>query len=491
MSFDSSKGRSGAMQEMDRSKQLVGILEKTSTKAAAAEEDQNENPGDLSVSECAINAASNGLSTSLASAELAGMGSELRDHQIEGIVADSSNYVSDSFGNSQIEVPDDSEDSRLADGHNEQYFPGSIVLSEGGSLEDSLKIDRLSSPAEFVPDVELGTGCLVDRLKEELYLSNFMKDIFQVQLSEQSALLKEFDDQRHHLVSEISILKASLHAALESNGCLAEELADCRYKLEAVDAMKEDLQNEVTAAKIQADEFSATVNELQLNLERSQGELSKLLIELSEAKCLVATLEEENQKLNGIIASETDERKKLVDDRESSLHENLKLLTELAVCKTLVADLQVENDKLHGDVSSLTDEKKKPVEDKESCLHELEVLSSELGESKTLVAVQGMENSYLKETVALMTGEKKRLEEEKESLTRENREVYKELDACKVLMVALQADNANLSGTLSLVTEEKKKLEEEEEYIVHENNRLSSELLSSRAVSYPHLDLLI
>lgn len=478
------------MQEMDRSKQLVGILEKTSTKAAAAEEDQNENPGDLSVSECAINAASNGLSTSLASAELAGMGSELRDHQIEGIVADSSNYVSDSFGNSQIEVPDDSEDSRLADGHNEQYFPGSIVLSEGGSLEDSLKIDRLSSPAEFVPDVELGTGCLVDRLKEELYLSNFMKDIFQVQLSEQSALLKEFDDQRHHLVSEISILKASLHAALESNGCLAEELADCRYKLEAVDAMKEDLQNEVTAAKIQADEFSATVNELQLNLERSQGELSKLLIELSEAKCLVATLEEENQKLNGIIASETDERKKLVDDRESSLHENLKLLTELAVCKTLVADLQVENDKLHGDVSSLTDEKKKPVEDKESCLHELEVLSSELGESKTLVAVQGMENSYLKETVALMTGEKKRLEEEKESLTRENREVYKELDDCKVLMVALQADNANLSGSLSLVTEEKKKLEEEEEYIVHENNRLSSELLVlQEQLASKHVDM--
>lgn len=284
---------------------------------------------------------------------------------------------------------------------------------------------------EPVSNSELGTcnsivmddefSDLLERLKEELFLTYFIKDIFQLQLSQQSELQVEFDHERHQLVDEMSLLSASLSELSERNQHLTEELAHCRYELEAATSGRVELENQLNAAKVEVGDLSARAYELQNSLERSEGDLLSLSSELDDFKNLMATLKVENENLSETIISVTEERKRC-------LEENEKLSADLSDCRTVITALQFESSNLTENLSSVTEDRKK-------------------------------------------------LEEEKEHLCGENGKLSTELADCKDLISALRIEIDNLKGSLALVTEEREKLEGDNKFSSLENERLSSELL--------------
>lgn len=303
-----------------------------------------------------------------------------------------------------------------------------MELIKGLSEEDYRFLLKSREP---VSNVELGNNNssildlvfsdMLERLKDELFLTNFTKDILQVQLAQQSELQVEFDHHRQQLVEEMLLLNASLNEVHEKNQLLTKELADCRSELRVVANERLELRNQLHAAKTDVGDLSARVCELQNDLDRSEGDLLSLSSELADFKNLVSTLHMENDGLNGTINSVTEERKRC-------LEENDKLSTDLADCRSVVAALQIESSNLNGSLSSVTVEKRK-------------------------------------------------LEEEKEHLFSENGNLLMELAECKDMVSALQMENANIAASLALVTEERQKLEDDKKYSVLENERLSSELL--------------
>ncbi|KAI9192366.1 hypothetical protein LWI28_021802 [Acer negundo] len=342
------------------------------------------------------------------------------------------------YGNDQKEgAQANAENKTVTEMHNQQYMPEDSLMTRGKAHEGSLETEMESSKGP-VSNAELGNSGLIlpdychpdlfERLKEELYLTNFGKDIFHLQLKEMSDMEMKFDHQQQRLVDEISLLRASLNEDQEKKEHLAEELAHCRSELQAAASKTGELENQVHSVKVEAHELSSRAHELQISLERSQRDSSNMSVELADCKGLVATLQVENEKLNGTLSSMTEDGKKLVEEKESCLHENEKLSLELADCKSIIASLQIENCNLSGTVTSVIEERKK-------------------------------------------------LEEEKESHTCEYARISGELTDCKGLASVLQVENANINHSLSLITEERKKIEEDKEYFIRENERLSNELL--------------
>ncbi|PPS05151.1 hypothetical protein GOBAR_AA15525 [Gossypium barbadense] len=386
---------------------------------------------------------------------------------------------------------------------------------ESVSLEIS-GTDNLSP--SYHPDI-------FEKLKEELYLTSFSKDIFYLKLSEQSDLHMESERHCHQLLDEISLLHSSINKVHETNACLGEELAQCRSELQISGSGREELQNELNTALLQTEEFSSRANELQSSLVRSQEDLSSLFSELSEYKNQVATLQADNVNLNRTVYSLTDERSTIAQEKESSLLENEKLLLELARYKDLVITSQADNVNLNRTVYSLTDERSTIAQEKESSLLENEKLLLELARYKDLVITSQVESEQLNMNLASLTEERKalvdekmlsleeneklrteladckslisalqvehsniinlaimseeriKLEEEKELLAQGKEKAALDLEECKDLLASLQLEKSKLNGELAFVTEERKKLEEDKDYFIHENERLASELL--------------
>ncbi|OMO90605.1 Prefoldin [Corchorus olitorius] len=311
---------------------------------------------------------------------------------------------------------------------------------------------------------------LFEKLKEELYLTVFMKDVFYLQLSEQSDLQVESDRHCHQLIDEISVLNSSLNEVRNRNACLEEELAQCRSELQVFASGREELQNQFHTALAQAEGFSTRANELQSSLVRSQEDLSSLLSELADYKNQVAALQVDNENLNGTLHVLTEERKTIVEEKESSLHENENLSMELARCKDSLVTLQEEIEQLSVTIASLTEEKKTFMDEKLLSLHENEKLQTELADCKAMFASLQVDHSDISKNLALLTEEKMKLEEEKEFLAHERKKADLVLEECQGLLVAMEVEKSNLNGNFALIMEEK-------EHFVHENQRLASELL--------------
>ncbi|XP_065635874.1 trans-Golgi network-localized SYP41-interacting protein 1 isoform X4 [Quercus suber] len=457
----------------------------TSMKETHCEAEQTGEPGEVSASDGTL--LSDGFSASVSTLQeadrISAVNPSMTNWQRQEIAPDSSygknsnmTFQSGDYGKGREEKVQTDLDSRTAaEGYNQQYMPDESFMPEGESLERPEKkmaslaggwtvspIADMSATSllqlaelirglneeefrfllksrESITKAELGTGSftfaeygftdLLERLKEELYLTYFTKDIFHLQLAEQSELQMGLDHQQCQLVDEISLLNASLNEVREKNQFLVEELAQCRSELQFVTTMREELQDQLCAAKAEVEEFSARACELQNSLERSEGDLLSRLTELADCKSLVAALQVENNNLEGTISSVNEERNKLVDEKEFLFRENGKMLIELADSKSLMAALQVESSSLNESLASVMEERKKLEEDKEHLSHEKEKQSVELAD-------------------------------------------------CKVLVAALQEENGNLSGSLALETQQRSKLEEEKEHLFLENERLNTELLA-------------
>ncbi|MBA0603978.1 hypothetical protein Godav_016672, partial [Gossypium davidsonii] len=317
---------------------------------------------------------------------------------------------------------------------------------------------------------------IFEKLKEELYLTSFSKDIFYLKLSEQSDLHMESERRCHQLLDEISLLHSSINKVHETNACVGEELAQCRSELQISGSGREELQNELNTALLQIEEFSSRANELQSSLVRSQEDLSSLFSELSEYKNQAATLQADNVNLNRTVYSLTDERSTLAQEKESSLLENEKLLLELARYKDLVITSQVESEQLNMNLALLTEERKVLVDEKMLSLQENEKLRTELADCKSLISTLQVEHSNII-NLAIMSEERIKLEEEEELLAQGKQKAALDLEECKDLLASLQLEKSKLNGELAFVTEERKKLEEDKDYFIHENESLASELL--------------
>ncbi|XP_059459662.1 trans-Golgi network-localized SYP41-interacting protein 1 isoform X2 [Corylus avellana] len=324
---------------------------------------------------------------------------------------------------------------------------------------------------ESVSNAELGTCSLIfaesgfmdllQRLKEELFLTHFTKDFFHLQLAEQSEQQMELDHQCHQLVDEISLLNASLDEFREKNQFLAEEFAQCRSELQVVTSGRVELEDQFRIAKAEVEDLSSRACGLQSSLERSERDLLSLSTELADCKSLVADLQVENTNLDGTVVSVTEERKKLVEEKEFLFHENVKLSKELADSKNVAAALQFENSNLIGSLSSVTVERKKLEEEKEHHSLENEKLSIELADCKGLVAALQVENTNLNGNIALVTQPKSKLEEDKEYLNLENETLTSKLLALQEQLSAQHGERKKFEVDLKEMTMQLEQLTEE------------------------------
>ncbi|KAG7037567.1 hypothetical protein SDJN02_01195 [Cucurbita argyrosperma subsp. argyrosperma] len=250
---------------------------------------------------------------------------------------------------------------------------------------------------------------LLERVKEELIVTSFSKDIFNFQISEQNELQMKLDE------------------VLVRNHTLVDELSHCRSELKDVSVANEELRNQLLAAEAEIQKLSSRASETEISFEKFHGDMFRLEKELDDCKHLVSVLEEENERLNGIITFENENKKKLAEEKELYIGENEKILSELSSFKSLKAALEVENSELMGSLSSIAEEKIKHEEEREHLFQVNGTLSVELANCKSLVATQQEEITNLINNLALLTEDKVRLEEDKNLLFHENEKMRSEL----------------------------------------------------------------
>ncbi|XP_059640536.1 trans-Golgi network-localized SYP41-interacting protein 1 isoform X2 [Cornus florida] len=346
------------------------------------------------------------------------------------------------------------------------------------SRELSTNAELMNAACSIEPEYDLCND--LERLKEQLYLTSFAKDVFYLQLHEQAELQTEFDHQHHQLVDEVSIANASLNEVRGRNESLVGELTQCRSELQAVAYVRDEFQKQFHTSQAEVEEFSARVDELNIKLEKSQGDLSSLSGELASCRGLLAALEVENEKLNGRLTSLTDEKLKLEEEKGQFVVENEKLLTDLTECKGSLMLFEVQNVNLKESLALMTAERTKLEEEKEFVVSENWKLVTDLADCKGLMEALQVEHTNLNGVLSSVTEEREKLGEEKEYFARETEKMSTELTDCQSLVEALQVEITELNGSLTSVMEERNKLGEEKEHFVIENKKLLEELASCK-----------
>ncbi|CAL0323210.1 unnamed protein product [Lupinus luteus] len=354
-----------------------------------------------------------------------------------------------------------------------------------------------------------------ERFKEELFLANLMKNIFNLQLAEQLEQQLESDNQHYQLVDKLSQLQASHNEVNEKNQHLNEEIANCRAELHNVSSRSVEMQNQFNIADANMEALSSRMVELQLCFEMAQKESLDLSSELADCRGLISGLQEENRGMNEVneknkqlneelekcrvelhnVSSRSVEMQnqfniadanvealsaRVIDLQicfEMSQKESLDLSTELVDCRGLISGLQEENKGIDETLGLMITEKSKLVEEKEFHLHESKKLATELADFKSLVETLKAENSNLIDHISLVTEDKNTVKAENEHLTNEVDRISLDLVENKNMVASLQEENSNLCENLALSADKIKNLEEENEPVVLENQRLSCQLV--------------
>ncbi|KAK7260772.1 hypothetical protein RIF29_27069 [Crotalaria pallida] len=353
------------------------------------------------------------------------------------------------------------------------------------------------------------------RLKEELFLANLIKNIFDLQLAEQLEQQLESDNQRYQLIDELSQLKTSHNEVIEKNQHLNEELAKCRIELNNVSSWSVEMQNQFNIAQADVETLSARVVELQICFEMAQKDSLDLSTELADCRSLISGLQEENKGMYEVTEKNqqlTEELAKYhveqhnVSSRsvemenqfniakaevealsarvvelqisfELAQKDSSDLSTELADCRGLISSLREEKNGMDETLGLMTADKNKLMEEKEFHLHESKKLATELADFKSSMEALIAENSNLIDRISLVTEEKNTIKAEIEHLSNEVDRISLDLVENKSLVASLQEENSNLSGSLALSADKIKNLEEENQPVVLENQRLYSQLV--------------
>ncbi|XP_022936026.1 major antigen-like isoform X1 [Cucurbita moschata] len=326
---------------------------------------------------------------------------------------------------------------------------------------------------------------LLERMKEELIVTSFSKDIFNLQISEQNELQLELDNHLHKSTDDMTRLNTSLDEVLERNQSLVDELSHCRSELKDVLTTKEELRDQLLNAEAEIEKLSSRTSETENSLEKFHGDMFRLGKELDDCKHLVTVLEEENERLNGIITSENENKRKLAEEKELYINENEKILSEISSFKSLKMALEVENSKLMGSLSEVVEEKTKLEEEREHLCQMNGTLSVELSNCKNLVATQQEEITDLIKNLALATEDRTKLEEDKNRLFHENERIASELLVLDERLsteheerVKLESDLKDALAQLDQLTEENIFLSNNLDIHIFKIEELCGEILS-------------
>ncbi|KAJ0602073.1 hypothetical protein HanIR_Chr03g0135701 [Helianthus annuus] len=369
---------------------------------------------------------------------------------------------------------------KLSDRSGESEF-GPVSLTQLAKAlqllsEDELRFVMAGREADNGGDMKSDSVELHEKLKEQLYINNIEKEVTYLQLCEERDVRKEIDYEKLSL-------SASLRDVEGKNKIFSEELATCKSELDRV---------------------TSEMEKLQIELKRSEHELSELV----DSKNLLSEFQAKHENLSENVFSLSEE--------------NEKLKKELMDCKSLLELSQVENVNTKESLALVMAERAKLEEEKESYVSEYEhfvkenkKFSTELLESQDLVEKLRSEIAKLNENLELAAKEETRLGEEVNQLTGEKEAALTELTNCKSLLELSQAEIANsneqfvhnsknfsaelsesqhlveslhaeiakLSENLDLVTKEKTRLGEEVNRLtveIEENKKVSMELLESQ-----------
>ncbi|XP_074343915.1 uncharacterized protein LOC141683121 isoform X2 [Apium graveolens] len=285
-----------------------------------------------------------------------------------------------------------------------------------------------------------GFSDVLEPLKEQLYLTNFAKDVYRI-------MHGDIDSKHYQLVNEYSVATASLSEARLKNENLALELQKCLSEFHLADSERGDLQKELGLVKAEFVKISTRSDELQDELMMSQKELGNVLTDLADCRNLVAALQIENENMSRNLASVTEEnansiknvalitneKLKLEEEKDSHLNEFKKASTELADYKALAESLLLEKDNLKGILVSFTEEHN-------FAIHETEKLFTELIEYKVIAETLQQEKFNLNNSLALIAEERKELTEEKDKALYDKEKALADITLCKNLMAGKQLE---------------------------------------------------
>ncbi|KAL2974790.1 hypothetical protein AAZX31_14G123300 [Glycine max] len=319
-----------------------------------------------------------------------------------------------------------------------------FLLEARGAVSD---LDPLAS-SSVLSDNDISEA--FQSLKEELFLANLMKNIFNTQLVEQL----ESDDQRHQLVDEISQLHASHNKVNDKNQQLTEELANCHVELHDISSKNVEVQNQFNAAMAEVEALSVRVIELQNSFDVSHKDSLELSRELADCRGLISSLQVEKKGMNETLNLMIAEKNKLVEEKEFHLCESKNLATELADFKSLMEGVRVENSNLIDRISLVTEERNKIEAEIEHLKHEIDRLSLDLVENKDLVASLEAENSNLNRNLALSADKIKNLEDENQRHSSEIIALNEQLSTEKAERMRFEGDLKEATVHLEQISKE-------------------------------------
>lgn len=393
------------------------------------------------------------------------------------------NSSSSSRDDGKEETQVHAEDTIHSSGCEVQYMPEDNFANQSKGQErasqTSVKIsdagdaDTISHNAHMTVtlDAQMGTFSsfgqdskffdLLERMKEELIVTSFSKDIFNMQISEQNELQIELDNHRYTSTNDMTLLNTSPSEVVERNQSLVDELSHCRSELEDVTIAKEELRGQLLTAEAEIEKLSSRASETENSLEKFHGDVFRLAQELDDCKHLVTVLEGENERLNGIITFENENKRILAEEKELYNDKNEKILSELNSLKNLKVALEVENSKLMGSLSSVAEEKAKLKEEKEQLFQVNGTLSVELANCKNFVAAQQEEIINLTKNLALVREDRTKVEEDKNRLFHENGKMASELLVLDERLSTEHEERVKLEGDLKIALMELDQLTEE------------------------------
>ncbi|KAL2584179.1 hypothetical protein AAZV13_14G114900 [Glycine max] len=325
-----------------------------------------------------------------------------------------------------------------------ELLSSQFLLEARGAVSD---LDPLAS-SSVLSDNDISEA--FQSLKEELFLANLMKNIFNTQLAEQL----ESDDQRHQLVDEISQLHASHNKVNDKNQQLTEELANCHVELHDISSKNVEVQNQFNAAMAEVEALSVRVIELQNSFDVSHKDSLELSRELADCRGLISSLQVEKKGMNETLNLMIAEKNKLVEEKEFHLCESKNLATELADFKSLMEGVRVENSNLIDRISLVTEERNKIEAEIEHLKHEIDRLSLDLVENKDLVASLEAENSNLNRNLALSADKIKNLEDENQRHSSEIIALNEQLSTEKAERMRFEGDLKEATVHLEQISKE-------------------------------------
>ncbi|KAG9135217.1 hypothetical protein Leryth_013519 [Lithospermum erythrorhizon] len=317
---------------------------------------------------------------------------------------------------------------------------------------------------------------LLERLKEQLFLTTLVKDAAHLELSEQMHIHSELSQQSQQFSEKLSSATTSLDEVYVRNENLAEEVSQYKNQLEEANSIKERLREELNGSKAELEKSSARVNQLLNEFEMSRGDISRLSSELAECRNSLVSSQTENGTLRHSLNLATEEKEQLEVQKNNVKLENENLASELAKCKDLLVSLQSENSNMSEHVAHAEGMNRKISSENEFLLSQNDKLVTELGECKNMLLSLQLENEHLNASVL---EERKKIDDEKDYLLNDSEEIVVESIKCMVLVEAMQME---ILSILVPVTDERSRLEGEKLHLFAENEKLSYELVNCKAL---------